>query len=146
MGNSAHRHPPTGGLGLNSEVQDAHNLAWKLAAVLRDGDSGALLDTYGTERKPVGQFNVDHSLTNSTTHAKVTAALGLSAGQDLEGGWAGTTVWMSDTPEGAERRELVDAAVAANRDDYGQLSVEVGFAYEEGALIPDGSEPPATHG
>ena len=34
VGDAAHRHPPTGGLGLNSAVQDAHNLCWKLAAVL----------------------------------------------------------------------------------------------------------------
>jgi 2,4-dichlorophenol 6-monooxygenase len=35
--------------------------------------------------------------------------------------------------------------VASNRDDYSQLNVELGFAYENGALIPDGSEPPETH-
>ncbi len=45
-GDAAHRHPPTTGLGLNTAVQDAHNLAWKLAAVLKGDAAPALLDTY----------------------------------------------------------------------------------------------------
>ncbi|MEZ5239181.1 MAG: FAD-dependent monooxygenase [Microthrixaceae bacterium] len=53
-GDAAHVHPPQGGQGLNTGVQDAVNLGWKLAGVLR-GDSGeGLLDTYHAERHPVG--------------------------------------------------------------------------------------------
>jgi len=51
-GDAAHIHPPTGGQGLNTSLQDAYNLGWKLAAVLR-GAPGALLDTYEEERRPV---------------------------------------------------------------------------------------------
>ena len=51
VGDSAHRFPPTGGLGLNSAIQDAHNLCWKLAAVLRGQASGRLLDSYEPERR-----------------------------------------------------------------------------------------------
>ena len=51
-GDAAHVHPPTGGQGLNTGVQDGYNLGWKLAAVL-DGADAALLDTYGEERLPV---------------------------------------------------------------------------------------------
>jgi 2-polyprenyl-6-methoxyphenol hydroxylase-like FAD-dependent oxidoreductase len=51
-GDAAHVHPPTGGQGLNTSVQDAYNLGWKLAAVL-GGAPGALLDTYEEERRPV---------------------------------------------------------------------------------------------
>src|SRR5690606_20766683 len=47
-------HPPTGGQGLNTGVQDAYNLGWKLAAVLR-GANAALLDRYEAERLPVAQ-------------------------------------------------------------------------------------------
>jgi 2-polyprenyl-6-methoxyphenol hydroxylase-like FAD-dependent oxidoreductase len=52
IGDAAHTHPPTGGQGLNTGVQDAYNLGWKLAAVLA-GAPGALLDSYEEERRPV---------------------------------------------------------------------------------------------
>ncbi|MCB5181726.1 FAD-dependent monooxygenase [Streptomyces antimicrobicus] len=51
-GDAAHIHSPAGGQGLNTSVQDAYNLGWKLAAVLRDGAPEALLDTYEEERLP----------------------------------------------------------------------------------------------
>lgn len=52
IGDAAHIHPPTGGQGLNTSVQDAYNLGWKLAAVLA-GAPDTLLDTYEEERRPV---------------------------------------------------------------------------------------------
>lgn len=51
-GDAAHVHPPTGGQGLNTSVQDAYNLGWKLAAAL-DGAPGRVLDSYEAERRPV---------------------------------------------------------------------------------------------
>jgi 2-polyprenyl-6-methoxyphenol hydroxylase-like FAD-dependent oxidoreductase len=53
-GDAAHIHSPAGGQGMNTGLQDAANLAWKLAAVLRGADE-ALLDTYDSERRPVGE-------------------------------------------------------------------------------------------
>jgi len=52
VGDAAHVHPPTGGQGLNTSVQDAYNLGWKLAAVLA-GAPDTLLDTYEAERRPL---------------------------------------------------------------------------------------------
>jgi len=54
IGDAAHVHPPTGGQGLNTSVQDAYNLGWKLAAVL-GGAPDKLLDTYEEERRPVAE-------------------------------------------------------------------------------------------
>jgi 2-polyprenyl-6-methoxyphenol hydroxylase-like FAD-dependent oxidoreductase len=51
-GDAAHIHPPTGGQGLNTSIQDAYNLGWKLAAVL-DGAPEDLIDTYEAERRPI---------------------------------------------------------------------------------------------
>ncbi|ACU72782.1 monooxygenase FAD-binding [Catenulispora acidiphila DSM 44928] len=51
-GDAAHRHAPWGGFGANTGIADAHNLAWKLAAVLAGHADSPLLDTYQTERRP----------------------------------------------------------------------------------------------
>lgn len=51
-GDAAHVHPPAGGQGLNTGVQDAYNLGWKLAHVVRGGPD-SLLDTYESERLPI---------------------------------------------------------------------------------------------
>jgi 2-polyprenyl-6-methoxyphenol hydroxylase-like FAD-dependent oxidoreductase len=53
-GDAAHIHPPTGGQGMNTGIQDAYNLAWKLALVVRRGGRTELLDSYDAERQPVG--------------------------------------------------------------------------------------------
>ncbi|WP_421994102.1 FAD-dependent monooxygenase [Reyranella sp.] len=53
-GDAAHIHPPTGGQGMNTGIQDAYNLAWKLKLVLDGTASGDLLDSYEAERRPVG--------------------------------------------------------------------------------------------
>jgi len=52
-GDAAHLHSPAGGMGMNAGIQDAHNLAWKLASVLRGGDVKRFLDSYDAERRPV---------------------------------------------------------------------------------------------
>ncbi|MEV6218336.1 FAD-dependent monooxygenase [Nocardia sp. NPDC051833] len=54
-GDAAHVHLPAGGQGMNTGIQDAVNLGWKLAAVVRGTASAALLDTYHAERYPVGE-------------------------------------------------------------------------------------------
>jgi hypothetical protein len=62
-GDSAHVMPPTGGFGGNTGVQDAHNLAWKLARVLRGRAGPELLETYDAERRPVGELTVEQAYT-----------------------------------------------------------------------------------
>ncbi|MGE3875419.1 MAG: FAD-dependent monooxygenase [Parvibaculaceae bacterium] len=53
-GDAAHIHPPTGGQGMNTGIQDAYNLAWKLALVVKGAGRPELLDSYDAERRPVG--------------------------------------------------------------------------------------------
>ena len=60
-GDAAHVMPPSGGFGLNTGVQDAHNLCWKVAAVINGPASPALLTTYETERRPVDQFTTEQA-------------------------------------------------------------------------------------
>ena len=102
-GDAAHEMPPTGGFGLNTGVQDVHNLAWKIAAVLRGDADEALLDSYHDERQPLGDDHTQNSLANAMSMGRTerqgrrAAAAGIPgrAGPDLrrelrvDGGRAG---------------------------------------------------------
>ncbi|MFI9600561.1 FAD-dependent monooxygenase [Streptomyces sp. NPDC052043] len=77
-GDAAHVHSPAGGMGMNTGMQDAANLGWKLAAVVHGWASDALLDSYDTERHPVGRrvLRVSHALlTAIITESPVVRAL-----------------------------------------------------------------------
>jgi hypothetical protein len=70
-GDAAHEMPPTGGFGMNTGVQDVHNLSWKLAAVLKGAASPKLLDTYNDERQPVARTITEQSLINATSMGRL---------------------------------------------------------------------------
>src|SRR6266700_6298880 len=61
VGDAAHTMPPYLGLGVNTAIQSAQNLAWKLAAVLKGQATPQLLETYQTERHPVGWLAAEQS-------------------------------------------------------------------------------------
>ncbi|WP_327303159.1 FAD-dependent monooxygenase [Streptomyces sp. NBC_01298] len=65
-GDAAHIHPPTGAQGMNTGIQDACNLAWKLALVLRETAGPALLTSYDAERRPVGEEVVGRTVRHAT--------------------------------------------------------------------------------
>lgn len=66
-GDSAHVMPPNGGFGGNTGIQDAQNLAWKLAEVLRGESSPDLLATYDAERRPMAEFTVEQAYARYVT-------------------------------------------------------------------------------
>jgi hypothetical protein len=68
-GDAAHLMPPNGGFGGNTGIHDGHNLAWKLAMVLKGVAGPALLDTYEMERRPVGKFTVEQAYTRYVTRS-----------------------------------------------------------------------------
>lgn len=123
-GDAAHRFPPTGGMGLNSGTQDVHNLAWKLAFVLRGIASARILDTYELERRPVAQSNTDWSVGNFKRLTRITEALHRRHEDPL--GW---------------REAIID--MDNHLHSEGQA---LGYIYEQGALIDDGEPPlPVDH-
>jgi 2-polyprenyl-6-methoxyphenol hydroxylase-like FAD-dependent oxidoreductase len=81
-GDAAHVMPPNGGFGGNTGVQDAHNLAWKLAAVLEGAAAPRLLATYEAERRPAAAFTVEQAYSRYVT--RTAPYLGTSGIQPVE--------------------------------------------------------------
>ena len=142
VGDAAHRHPPTGGLGLTSAIHDAQNLCWKLALVLAGHASPALLDTYQAERRSVDQRNAQRSLENAVNHFQIGAALGLSHENTPEQNMAELRRMWSGRPEDAGHRSGVLRAMRAQSMEFSELNVEYGYCYESAAVVPDGSTAP----
>ncbi len=136
VGDAAHRFPPTGGLGLNTGVQDVHNLVWKLAAVENGLAAPALLDTYESERQPVARYNADQSLQNAMRLMEVPAAMGFN--QDIDVARQQFQQAITDP----ERRDAISAAIANQAEHFDMLGLQLGYTYETGALLGDDSEKP----
>ncbi len=118
VGDAAHRFPPSGGYGMNSGIQDAHNLAWKLDFVLKGRAGDRLLDSYDLERRPVAESNADCSYGNTQRFLKTDKAF---RGGNIDE----INFWIRDTENHVH-------SVGQSR----------GFSYDEGALIPDGTAGP----
>jgi 2,4-dichlorophenol 6-monooxygenase len=141
-GDAAHRHPPTTGLGLNSAIQDAHNLAWKLALVLNGKADESLLDSYETERRPVAARNVSWALLTFQNHLVIDAGIGLIPGAPVEVNREAFRILFSDTPEGITRRQRLNEVIKTQRTEFQAHDVEIGFYYESKALVSDGTPAP----
>ena len=141
-GDAAHRHPPTTGLGLNSAIQDAHNLAWKLAAVLKGQAADALLDSYEAERRPVASRNINWAMLTFQNHLVIDAGIGLIPGAPVEVNREAFRLLFSDTAEGATRRQRLSEVIKTQRMEFQAHDTEIGFRYDSAAVIPDGTEPP----
>ena len=134
VGDAAHRFPPTGGMGLNTGVADAHNLIWKLCAVDDGWASPSLLDTYHVERHPVAETNCHQSATNAFKMVLLADALDLHPGA--------TSADLAAVLADPTRRARIDAAVHEQATHFDMLGLQLGYAYADGALARDG-EPPA---
>jgi len=124
VGDAAHRFPPTGGLGLNTGVADAHNLAWKLASVLHGGADPDVVDTYEAERRPVALRNAEASLANALKLIEVPIALGAD---DDPAVFAATMAARLANP--AARAEI-DTAIADQAAHFDLIGLQLGYAYE----------------
>jgi 2,4-dichlorophenol 6-monooxygenase len=139
MGDAIHRHPPSNGLGSNTSIQDAYNLAWKLSLVLKGQASPALLDTYDAERAPIAKQIVDRANKSRTQFGQIFRALGMTPdapeGRTIESR-------KDDSAEGAAQREELREAIKLKDYEFNAHGVELGQRYKSAAVIPDGTPEP----
>ncbi|WP_052070363.1 FAD-dependent monooxygenase [Rhodococcoides fascians] len=169
LGDAAHRFPHTGGFGLNSGVQDAHNLAWKLDAVLSGAAAPALLDTYDTERRPVVEKFAEQSVANhfrmddigkrvgitNAMLAKATQAMGRVPLNKIPGrliapvAAAATRQQMRrsrslrpDVTGSAQLRAEIAAAIPLQVEHFVSTGLQFGYLYDSALIAQDASAKP----
>jgi FAD binding domain len=142
VGDAAHRHPPTGGLGLTSGIQDSQNICWKIAAVLKGQAGETLLDSYEAERRPVDARNIQRSMENSMAHLEAGRAFGLNPAAKPDANWAQLKRIWSGKPEDAEHRRGALRAIRRISMEANELNVEYGYRYSSTAVVPDGPPEP----
>lgn len=123
-GDSAHLVIPTGGLGMNTGVGDAVDLAWKLSAVLKGWGGPKLLQSYEIERRQVGDRNIGASRYASLGRRK------------WRGQWA--PGFNEETPEGeALRQNLAAVADVEQRKTNEMIGAELGYRYVDSPIVWD---------
>jgi 2,4-dichlorophenol 6-monooxygenase len=110
--------------------------------VLAGKAGSGLLETYGQERRPVAQRNAEQSLESFFDHGQIDAAIGLAPDLAPEAGWAAVAERFADTPAGAEKRAALGLALRNKRHEFCAQNLEIGYCYETGAIVPDGSPLP----
>ena len=134
VGDAAHRFPPTGGIGMNTGFQDAHNLTWKIAMVLNGGDAG-LLDTYEAERRPSAAANSQQSHQNFLNMVEVNKAL------DADGDGIATRDDFDRVLADADRQSLVQKAINNQAKHFNMAGLDLGVCYDSQSVWTDGAPP-----
>ena len=142
MGDACHRHPPSNGLGSNTSIQDAYNLAWKLALVLKGQAAPSLLGSYNAERAPIGKQIVDRANKSIGEFGPIFDALGLLSTTDPDLMKANMAARKEATPLGQERREKLRQAIAYKVYEFDCHGVEMNHRYASDAVVSDGTPDP----
>ncbi len=125
-GDAVHLFTPTGGFGMNTGIEDAANLSWKLAAMLQGWGGPALPGSYESERKPIAARNTTaaHALAQNVGAVPVSAAM------------------EQDTAEGAAARRDAGAYLATFGEEFASIGVQLGARYDGSPVIAADGTPP----
>ncbi len=143
MGDAVHRHPPSNGLGSNTSIQDAFNLAWKLALVVKGNATPKLLESYEPERAPIAKQIVTRANQSIGEFGPIFEALGLLSTKDPDQMKANMAALKSDNPKAVEQRRKLREAIAFKSYEFNAHGVELNQRYASGAVVPDGTPEPA---
>lgn len=127
-GDSAHLFTPTGGFGLNTGIDDAVNLGWKLAALTQGWGGTKLLASYESERRPIAQRNT------AASKALARSVGAVPIGEAIN----------DESPAGEAARAEAAAFLSTFGEEFASLGVQLGARYDGSPIIVgDGTEPPA---
>ncbi|CAB4904225.1 unannotated protein [freshwater metagenome] len=141
-GDAVHRHPPSGGLGSNTCVGDAFNLAWKIAYVLKGHAGPDLLNSYGEERAPVGAQIVKRA--NDSRHSFAVLRDALSVPESADPIAATISKITQTDKDGASARQALREAIELRNYEFNAEGVELNQRYQSGAILDDPTLPPET--
>jgi 2-polyprenyl-6-methoxyphenol hydroxylase-like FAD-dependent oxidoreductase len=126
-GDAVHLFTPTGGFGMNTGVDDAANLAWKLAAMVQGWGGGGLLASYEAERRPI-------ALRNTGAARQLSKNIGdIAIPPAIE----------DDSPAGEQARRELGAVLSTCGEQYGSIGVQLGARYDGSPIVAANGAPPA---
>jgi 2-polyprenyl-6-methoxyphenol hydroxylase-like FAD-dependent oxidoreductase len=131
IGDATHRHPPINGLGSNTCMSDAFNLAWKLAYVLKGMAGPRLLESLTIERKPVGDAIVRRANAGMEVHRRLWDIIGVTPATRE----AALSLLAEDSPEGQEKREEWYQTLDAIDDEVQALGIQMNQVYQHSSAI-----------
>jgi hypothetical protein len=131
--NESTRHPPFNGLGSNTCVQDAFNLAWKIKYVAHKLASPSILESFSKERQPVGLGVVTRANQGIRDHTPVWDALGFTK-LTVKERMDFLKTLSEPTHEGKDRRKRLNAAIEWTSQEFHGIGVEMNHYYESDAV------------
>lgn len=136
-GDAVHRHPPSSGLGSNTSMQDAFNLAWKLAFVVKGYAGHQLLESYSAERAPVGQQIVARANQSRKDYAGLREWFDLDADDPVLDGLAKL---KEASPEGVALRERLYQALELKNTEFNAQGIELNQRYVSSAAVSEADD------
>ena len=142
IGDAAHRHPPSNGLGSNTSIQDAFNLAWKLAAVLKGQATPKLLESYSQERAPIAKQIVTRANQSIGEFGPIFEALGMDGGVDHDKIQRNMDARCDVGEKAEQQREALRKAIEFKKYEFDCHGVEMNQRYTSSAVASEYSKPP----
>ncbi|PCJ88143.1 MAG: 2,4-dichlorophenol 6-monooxygenase [Hyphomicrobiales bacterium] len=142
MGDAAHRHPPSNGLGSNTSIQDSFNLAWKLAMVLKGQAGPGLLDTYTEERAPIAKQIVTRANQSIGEFGPIFEALGMNGSINPAKMKANMDARTKSSEAAEKQRAALREAIAFKKYEFDAHGVEMNQRYNSDAILTDGQIEP----
>lgn len=142
MGDAVHRHPPSNGLGSNTSVQDAYNLCWKLKLVLEGKADSSLLETYNSERQPVGKQIVSRANRSIEDYKPIFDTLGITGGGSPDDVKRRMDDRKQPTVEAEAKRKALSKYIRQKSYEFNCHGVELGQRYQSDAVVSDGTPEP----